>query len=88
MEHACCGLTTQGTGITEGLFAVHVSKGHKPPKEAFVAVKHRGWWFWISDRDSESKATLALMLQLSRLDFGTGSPRLRSSPVLTLPAGR
>jgi hypothetical protein len=41
----------------------------------------------IDDRDQASKATLAFMLQMSRLDF----PRQRTGgtgPALTLPVGR
>jgi len=57
--------------VTEGLFTVHASGGHKPPKTAYVAVRHRGYWYYIDDRDQESKATLGLVLGISRLDFAT-----------------
>jgi hypothetical protein len=72
--------------LTRGLFEVHVCTGHKPPQTAYIAVKYRGYWYYIDDRDQETKATMALMIQLSRLNFG----RLRASagPLLTLPAGR
>jgi hypothetical protein len=48
-------------------------------------VKYRGYWFYIDDRDMASKATLALMMQLARLDFSRQQP---GGPVLTLPVGR
>jgi hypothetical protein len=94
-EHLECGLVQPAVGeggevfdgreVTAGLFAVHASKGHKPPETAYVAVKYRGYWFYIDDRDAASKATLSLMLQLRRMDFA----RLRSNaPLLTLPVGR
>jgi hypothetical protein len=75
-----------GPEITRGLFQVRTCKGHKAPKTAFVAVKYRGWWFYIEDRDQQSKATFALVLGLSRLDFAR--QRISAGPVLTLPAGR
>jgi hypothetical protein len=71
--------------ITRGLFEVHACKGHKPPPTAYVAVKYRGYWYYLDDRDQQSKATFALVLQVSRLDFRRP---LQAGPVLTLPAGR
>ena len=80
-EHLECGLVTptsdaegkpmDGRELTRGLFEVHACKGHKPPPTAYVAIKNRGYWYYIDDRDQASKSTLALVLQLSRLDFGT-----------------
>ena len=72
--------------VTHGVFEVHVCKGHKPPAAAYIAVHYRGYWYYIDDRDETSKATLALMLNMSRLDFAR--QRTSSGPVLTLPAGR
>jgi hypothetical protein len=74
-----------GREATGGLFVVHTAAGHKPPANAYVAVRYRGYWYYLDDQDAPSKETFALMLQLSRLDFrhppGGG-------PLLTLPAGR
>jgi len=75
-----------GRELTRGLFEVHACKGHKPPATAYVAVKSRGYWYYIDDRDQASKATLALVLQLSRLDFG--DRKKSAGPILTLPVGR
>jgi hypothetical protein len=71
--------------VTDGLFTVHACAGHKPPKAAYVAVRHRGYWYYIDDRDQASKATLALVLGISRLDFARQQP---AAPFLTLPVGR
>jgi hypothetical protein len=71
--------------VTEGLFTVHACAGHKPPKTAYVAVRHRGYWYYIDDRDQASKATLGLVLGVSRLDFARQQP---AAPFLTLPVGR
>jgi hypothetical protein len=94
--HLTCGLVQplvdaagrvfDGREVTRGLFEVHAGKGPCPPPHAYAAVKYRGWWYYIDDRDQPSKATLALMLQLSRLDFGRR--RDGAAPVLTLPVGR
>ncbi|QEH38786.1 hypothetical protein OJF2_73960 [Aquisphaera giovannonii] len=79
------GRPLDGRAITDGLFTVHACRGHKPPPAAFVAVKYRGYWYYIDDRDTQSKATFMLVLSLSRLDFGRQQP---GGPVLTLPVGR
>jgi hypothetical protein len=94
-EHFACGLvkpTVDAEGrvfdareLTAGLFAAHVAGGHKPPKSAYVAVKYRGYWYYVDDRDQASKATLMLLLQVSRLDFARQQP---GGPLLTLPVGR
>ena len=71
--------------ITRGLFEVHVCQGHRPPSNAYVAVKYRNCWYYIDDRDQASKSTVTLMLQLNRLDFANDRP---AAPFLTLPIGR
>ncbi len=71
--------------VTDGLFTVHACAGHKPPEFAYVAVKHRGYWYYVDDRDQVSKSTLALVLGISRLDFARMQP---AAPFLSLPVGR
>src|SRR5262249_14977297 len=76
-EHVCWGLVRpmlrpdgslfDSTEITRGLFAVHVCKGHKPPPNAYVAIHYRGYWYYIDDRDAETKATFGLLFYLIRL---------------------
>ena len=95
-EHVADGLvslplSSDGTvfdtrAVTDGLFQVHTYNGHKPPPTAYVAVKYRGCWFYIDDRDQASKTTFALVLQLARIDFGAPEPT--GGPFLTLPVGR
>jgi hypothetical protein len=95
IEHLKCGLVRQPVDalgqpvdmreVTSGLFEVHVCKGHHPPRNAYVAISYRDHWYYIDDADQASKATLVLMLQLSRLDFHREHP---PSTLLTLPIGR
>ncbi len=79
---------TDPTQVTQGVFHVHSCTGnpHKPPACSYVAVWYRDHWFYIDDRDMESKATLLLMLKLRRLDFQR--QRIGNVPALTLPIGR
>ena len=48
-------------------------------------LKYRDYWYYIDDRDQESKATFALVLGVSRLDFDRQQP---GGPFLTLPVAR
>ncbi len=92
-EHVAAGLVREPNGVnpneaTEGLFQVHVCKGHrhKPPAGAYLAIWYRDHWYYVDDRDQETKATLLLMLQLKQLDFKRQS--VGTIPTLTLPVGR
>jgi hypothetical protein len=55
------------------------------PQNAYVAVEHRDWWFYIADDDQPSKATFSLLNILYSLQSAAGKGK---SPVLTLPVGK
>jgi hypothetical protein len=98
-QHLGCGLAKATVGpdgecfdwrqVTQGLFAVHHSSQHCRPKNAHIAVKYHGHWFYIADDDAASKSTFALVLLMARIEFGltAGSPA-PAGPALTLPVGR
>ena len=68
--------------VMEGLFRVHsVKSGERPPR-AHVAVAYKGYWFYVDETDQDTKATLSLLMELSRMEL-TG--KAGSGPVLTLP---
>ncbi len=54
------------------------------PTKAYVAVKYRGYWFYIDDTDLISKKTFVLLLQLYSLQSQEAK---NVGPVLTLPLG-
>ncbi len=64
------------------LFRVHVATWR--PKRAAVAVRYRGYWFYINDTDHSSKTTLSLFNELLRLQTVGAA---EGQPVLTLPLG-
>ncbi len=75
--------------LTRGVFQVEHVKQHHRPKHAYVAVKFRDYWFFIDDRDHNSKMAFNQVYHLSRLDLAVSGARLeRTRPVLTLPLGR
>jgi len=69
--------------VTAKVMAIHSQK--ERPEKAYVAVEHRGWWFYVSDDDPSSKATFSLVNILFSLQAATGQGK---SPLLTLPVGR
>lgn len=91
-EHAAGGLVTvtrdeagapfDWRPVTEGLFHVRSVRGERPAN-AHVAIPYKGHWFYIDERDQDTKATFSLLVELSRLELtGKGA-----APVLTLPVG-
>lgn len=71
--------------VLGGLFRVDVAAGKEPPPHAAVATHYRGHWYYIDDRDRDTKATFALVLEVSRLQLS--GERGGRGPVLTLPVG-
>jgi hypothetical protein len=92
-EHYACGLAKPaiagGDGssfdwqeLFQGLFTVHSVKQFRRPACASVAVKYRDYWFYIDDRDADTKATFSLLLTMTRINLlGTR----KGGPTLTLP---
>ncbi|MFM1944980.1 MAG: hypothetical protein RI897_3962 [Verrucomicrobiota bacterium] len=68
--------------VTGQVFAVKSQESK--PEDAFVAVRHRGYWFYIADNDLKSKTTFVLLHFLLSLQSGGDAGM---APVLTLPAG-
>ena len=62
-----------------------VKSGLERPDGAYIATFYRGYWFWIEDRDLESKSTFMLLRQLFDLQAGQSTVQ---GPTLTLPVGR
>jgi hypothetical protein len=69
--------------LTGGIFRVR--SGETRPARAFAAVEYRRHWFWVDDRDLESRTTFGLLSNL----FSLQSAQSRAAgPVLTVPAGQ
>jgi hypothetical protein len=64
------------------LARIHCSKS--TPQDAFVVTRYRNLWFWVDDKDMQSKrmfTTLLLMVNLAE----SGQPA--AAPLVTIPAG-
>lgn len=84
-EHrAAPGFAEMGGGADglKPLIAVH--SGVEKPGDAFVTIRYRDHWFWIDDRDLQSKGVFSFLMFLFTLTESGGG---QASPVLTVPAG-
>ena len=49
------------TGLGGQLFNVHHAKDQPDPADVYVAIRDRGYWYYIDDRDMISKRTFGLL---------------------------
>jgi hypothetical protein len=70
---------------TDRLFPsmLRVHSTSSPPDQADIAVRYRDGWFYIDDRDHESKAAFNMLMMLFSLTE-TGAPA--AAPIVTVPA--
>lgn len=62
---------------------MRVNSGFERPVDAHVSVRYRDRWFWIDDRDRDSKRTFMFLLMFTALvESGT----VPQGPLLTIPA--
>ena len=62
---------------------INVRSTSERPADASIAIRHRGWWFSISDNDVRSKRLFAFLLLLYGLAEGQGAT---TGPIITVPA--
>ncbi len=62
---------------------LNVRHGSSRPDDAYVAIRYRNQWFWIDDRDQQSKSVLSFLMLLFSLTEGAPT---QSAPVVTIPA--
>jgi hypothetical protein len=62
---------------------VRIRFGNAAPEDAYAAVQYRGNWYWIDDRDSQSKSVFTfLMILFSLAETGQAT----AGPVVTVPS--
>ena len=68
----------------EDVAIMRIHSGRSRPSDAFVAVKYRGYWFWLDDSDGPSKLTFSFIEVLLSLTETGVQP---APPIVTIPAG-
>lgn len=76
------GYDSNGTVPTEQRL-VRIRSSSGKPADAYVAVHYRDQWFWIDDRDLQTKRAFAFMMLLFTLSENGDKENL---PLITIPA--
>lgn len=84
-EHLERGTTLEWTAPTGAQESLCVRHSAVPRLDAFVQIRHKGYWFYIAESDARSKRTFALLTYLYSLQSGDLSGK---GPLLTVPASR
>lgn len=70
-------------GVRAGGPAIRIRSGGEPEPDAYVAVRYRGTWFWVDDRDIDSKRVFTFLRMFSSIAETGVAPQV---PILTIPA--
>lgn len=62
---------------------VRIQAGSGQPPDAYAAVRYRNYWFWINDRDLNSKRVFMFLMMFSSLAETGAVPQM---PIITIPA--
>ena len=60
-----------------------IHSGSELPRDAYVTVRYRNYWFWIDDRDLESKRAFMFLRIFSSIAETGAVPLV---PIITIPA--
>ncbi len=63
---------------------ISIKNSVEKPEDAFVAVSYKDYWFWIDDRDFQSKRVFSYLMLLFSITETGGREGL---PLVTIPAG-
>jgi hypothetical protein len=74
LEHAAAGRRPSN---------VRIHSGKAKPQDAFAAVQYRGYWFWVDNKDWQTKRTLTAIMFFFTLAEAGGGEKL---PMITIPA--
>ena len=83
-EHASAGLTFKFPPIGLAGKNIHIHTSKNKPQSAAMAVKHRGYWFYIADTDMHTKLFYKAVRTLWSVSIAAGADQ-KAAPVLTIP---
>ena len=66
---------------------IHIHASKHQPERAAVAVKYRGYWFYINDADMKTKLFYKIVRSLWSVSIAASADQ-KAAPVLTLPVSR
>ncbi|MFO0895768.1 MAG: hypothetical protein U0574_12535 [Phycisphaerales bacterium] len=99
MQHAAAAIEVPERHIQEGVVrpspplesddapTFRIRSSSAPPEHANVAVQHRGWWFWVDDKDFQSKRLFKDIQILFQNRLAQATKGTQTAPLLTIPVG-
>jgi len=84
--HAAAGLTLIYPPPGLAGRSIRIQSSTRKPAGQALAVKYRGYWFWIDETDQETKAAFRLLRTLWSMSIAKAVNTV-SPPLLTLPVG-
>ena len=85
--HARAGLTIDYPPMGLAGQEVRIISSEEKPKYASLAVKYRGYWFYIDETDQRTKAFYRTLRTFWSVCMATSEDR-SGAPILTIPVGR
>jgi hypothetical protein len=86
-EHAGMGLTLNYPPVGMAGKDIRIRASTDKPKNAYLAVKHRGYWFYIDESDQHTKFFFRIMRLFWSVSIASAADQ-RAAPVLTVPVSR
>ena len=86
-EHAGMGLTIDYPPVGMVGKDIRICASTDKPKNAFLAVKYRGYWFYIDESDQHTKLFYRTMRLFWSVSIASGTDQ-SAAPVLTLSVGQ
>lgn len=86
-DHASRGLALNFPKLGLAGKDIHIYTSKDKPKNAEVAVKHRGYWFYLDETDTNTKLFYRLVRTLWSITIVSGTDK-QGAPVLTIPVSR
>lgn len=86
-EHVHAGLTVHYPPMGLPGQGIRIISSTERPKKMSLAVKYRGYWFYIDDTDQNTKGFFRLLCAFWSVSIASSVDK-SAAPVLTLPVGR
>jgi hypothetical protein len=82
-EHSAWSGSGSGVPSDSHQQAVRIKSSKEKPSNTYAAVRYRDYWFWVDNRDLQSKRALTAVMFFFTLSESGGNERL---PLITIPA--
>ena len=73
----------EGSGTLGSILRIYSTRS--APKQANVAVQHRGWWYYVDDTDLPSKRAFLQIQTLFLTRLSEATRGTQAAPLLTIP---